>query len=96
MPCPRGNNIECFRLWEALEHGAIPLYVREPDDELFFEFISSSLGIISLPSWNHAHDFIKQIIQNGIIQYRDTLIHKWTFWKKKLIKDSRKILALEY
>ena len=96
MPCPRGNNIECFRLWEALEHGAIPLYVREPGDELFFEFISSSLGIVSLPSWNHAHDFMKQILQNGIIQYRDTLIHKWTFWKKNLVKDSRKILALEY
>jgi len=35
-PCPPGNTPETFRIYEALELGAIPLLIRPPSDELDF------------------------------------------------------------
>lgn len=96
IPCPKGQNVETFRFWEALDHGAIPIYVREPGDDLYFNYISSKLPLISLPSWIHAHDYVQSLLQNTptLLRYRDTLIQKWMIWKLELQTDCKRILDL--
>jgi len=96
IPCPRGQHVETFRFWEALEHGAIPIYVREPGDILHFTFLSSKLPILSIPSWEQARGFIQNLLQNTptFLQYRKTLLEKWLLWKQELVIDCKRILAL--
>jgi GR25 family glycosyltransferase involved in LPS biosynthesis len=96
IPCPRGQHVETFRFWEALEHGAIPIYVREPGDTLYFTFISSKLPILSIPSWEQARGFIQNLLQNTptFLQYRKTLLEKWLLWKQELVVECKRILAL--
>ena len=78
--CPvlRGNNFETFRLYECLEAGTIPLYIRNDGDELFWAFISK-LGLVSL-------DRIQEFIDNPVEAetYRQTLIANWNSWKLQL------------
>lgn len=38
VPCPSGNNPETFRLYEALEVGAIPLFIQPVWDKNFLRF----------------------------------------------------------
>lgn len=94
IPCPGGNNIETFRFWEALEHGAIPLYVRSSEDQDYFKFLSSHLPLISLESWSHAADFMKSLAQNPptLVHYRKTIYAKWLSWKEELKRDIQKLL----
>jgi hypothetical protein len=95
MPCPAGNNIETFRFWEALEHGAIPLYVRSMGDESYYKFLSSHLPLLSLENWSHAADFMKSLAQNPqtLVHYRKTMHAKWLSWKEEIKKDIQKLLA---
>jgi hypothetical protein len=39
IPILPGSNLETFRLYEALEFGAIPLYIRQNGDDLYFAFL---------------------------------------------------------
>jgi len=96
IPCPKGQNLETFRFWEALEHGAIPIYVREPGDNLYFTFISSHLPLISLPSWKHASDFMQTLVQNKptLLQYRTTMLEKWNMWKQTIQKECKSRLCI--
>lgn len=84
--CPPGQNVETFRFWEALEHGAIPIYVRQPNDDLYFSMISKKLPIISLDNITHAMGFVQSLMQNNqtLVQYRKTMLEKWLLWKKEL------------
>jgi len=47
---PWGNNPETFRFWEALEHGAIPIMVRIPDDSDFAGY--TGIPYLALDSWS--------------------------------------------
>jgi monoamine oxidase len=51
VPCPAGNNVETFRLYEALEAGAVPIIVQEAINS----FIAGDMIKISLifrkPFW---------------------------------------------
>jgi GR25 family glycosyltransferase involved in LPS biosynthesis len=87
--CPPGQNVETFRFWEALEHGAIPIYIRQPNDGAYFAMISKKLPLLSLDSCNHAIGFVQSLLQNNqtLMQYRKTMLDKWLLWKKEL-KDA--------
>ena len=86
--CPilRGNNIETFRLYEALEAGTIPIYVRTEGDDEFWKFISKKLGLVYLTSWENAVEFIKTLLSdtNRAEIYRQELITCWTSWKNEI------------
>jgi hypothetical protein len=83
--CPilRGNNVETFRLYEALEIGCIPIYVRQDGDELFWKVISKNLDITELKNWNEAVSFINEMLDNpeGAEVYRNILYRNWNLWK---------------
>ena len=94
MLCPGGNNPETFRFYEALEHGCIPLYVREPNDEGFFQMISSNLPMIALNTWEEARGFMITLLQKQemLADYRLKLLTAWVVWKKKL-EDTKKLFV---
>lgn len=96
MPCPRGQNPECFRIYEALEHGAIPILVREPGDEAFLKALTTHIPILVYPSWDHAVSFVTTLLQNKstLEQYRETLLSKWLAWKEELKVECKRVLAL--
>jgi hypothetical protein len=86
--CPilRGNNVETFRLYEALEAGSIPIYIRQEGDELFWKMIQNNLDIKEINNWEEALNLIEQLIDTPDIaeHYRNTLITNWGLWKEKI------------
>jgi len=94
IPCLRGQNPETFRFWEALEHGCIPIYVRTHGDDIYFNYISSKLPIVSLPTIDHALQFMESLLKNQptLVQYRATLLGKWMEWKAELSASCKAIL----
>jgi hypothetical protein len=96
MPCPRGQNLECFRIYEALEHGAIPVLVGQPGDEQFLSELNTHMPILSFSSWEQAVSFVSTLLQNKptLEQYRETLLSKWATWKTELKTSCKKMLGL--
>jgi GR25 family glycosyltransferase involved in LPS biosynthesis len=94
IPVPKGQNVETFRFWEALESGAIPLYVRSEGDDEYFKFISSKLPILSLNSWDKAADFVKSLMSNTntLAHYRTTMQQRWLQWKDELKTKLKEIV----
>lgn len=86
--CPRGNNVETFRFYEALEHGAIPIYVRDPEDDEYVKFIRSHLPVVIFPNWNDALVAAIGLLkhQDVLAQYRANLLKAWIEWKSLLQK----------
>jgi hypothetical protein len=82
-PIPRGNNAETFRLYEALETGTIPIYVRQGGDELFWEQLRMRLEMVELCNWQEAVAFIHRLLDNTdeAEQYRLKLYGGWSRWK---------------
>jgi hypothetical protein len=96
VPCPPGNNLETFRLYEALECGSIPLYVKSPGDEAYVEWLQTELGLLPVSSWEEAaalmvHFFQEKDLLEG---YRNTLLIRWKQWKLKLGQEVRKVFHL--
>ena len=85
VPVPRGNNPETFRLYEALEHGCIPLYVRSVGDEPFWNWIQEHLTLMEIPSWNDAADLLQMFLNNPtkMASYRTDLLQEWDQLKRK-------------
>jgi len=86
--CPilKGNNIETFRLYEALEVGTIPIYVRHEGDELFWNKISSKLGLLELENWTRATEMIQNFLNNPDEgeKYQIKLCEAWIKWKSEI------------
>lgn len=95
-PIVRGNNIETFRLYEALESGTIPIYVRSEGDDLFWNMISTKLELNRLNSWGEAKHFIIHLKSNDDLAeiYRLKLIGNWNLWKHEIISSVQKIKCL--
>jgi GR25 family glycosyltransferase involved in LPS biosynthesis len=95
VACPAGHNWDTFRFWEALEHGAIPLYVRDAGnkDIVFWKWLKEHLSLIELSDWNKAAEFIelmKRRPEDGE-RYRVGLLEQWHNWKKEL-KDKFRLM----
>jgi hypothetical protein len=62
-PCPMGNtNLECFRVYESLECGAIPIVEKR----LTLDYFREVLGDHPMPtvrSWREAHGLITELLQ---------------------------------
>jgi GR25 family glycosyltransferase involved in LPS biosynthesis len=97
MPCPRGQNAETFRFWEALEYNAIPLYVPLGPDDLFFQFVKKFLPILDILSWEQGFSALVFFMKNQdkLQEYRRTLFEAWANWKVKLSQDCARQFNLE-
>lgn len=96
VPCPRGQNVECFRLYEALEYGCIPLIVREPGDELYVKLLVDRLDLKCFASWEEAKVFMEEMMtdKDKLTLYCKTLQSKWNSWKEALAETSTSLFAL--
>ena len=95
--CPilRGNNIETFRLYECLEAGTIPLYVRQEGDGAYWHWISSKLGDLKeLNTWDEAKEFIDFLLKNPdkAENYRAKIYANWSMWKQIIQSDVAKFI----
>ena len=96
VPCPPGNNVETFRLYEALECGCVPIYVKENGDEAYVDMLQTELGLLPVSNWNEAFILMvhflkeKELLEN----YRNSLLTRWKTWKERLGNDMRKTWAL--
>ena len=95
MPCPSGMNAETFRLYEALENGAIPLVVRSEGDDSLIEMLKSNLAILNIPSWEHAAMLMQNLLNDKqmLEMYRNQLLGQWAQWKLKLKQQVSVILS---
>ena len=75
-----GSNLETYRLYEALEFGAIPIYLRfTKDDTLYFEFLKKILP--ELKDIKNPKDIFK-LSDDELELYRQKLLMSWTNVKK--------------
>lgn len=97
VPVPGGNNQETYRFYEALECGCIPVYIRQPGDELLVErHYKPWLPIVDLPSWDHVAGLMFQLSSNHEVmeQYRNAILEGYRRWKEDLSQKVIKILNL--
>jgi GR25 family glycosyltransferase involved in LPS biosynthesis len=78
VPVPPGNNPETYRLYEALENGCIPVYVRSEGDDVFWTWICRWLPLHPLASWTEAVAWMNTVDQED---YRRRLLDAWESWK---------------
>lgn len=93
VPILKGQTFETFRLYEALELGCIPLYVRSEGDEVYWSWLRSHLTLIELKSWDQAVKLIEllEAEPSKAQQYRDGLIAEGLYWRG----ESRTAFALD-
>ena len=86
IPCPPGMNPETFRLYEALEHGAIPIVVRSEGDDVFIDMLKGNLQLLNIPTWDHAAFLMKNLLNDKqmLEVYRNQLLTQWTAYKDKI------------
>jgi GR25 family glycosyltransferase involved in LPS biosynthesis len=83
VPCIGGNNLETFRLYEALECGCIPIIVKENNSIQFIKYINQYLQLIVLEDWSQGIGFIQQLLDNKemLEQYRFMVLKNYQSMK---------------
>jgi hypothetical protein len=86
IPCPGGQNAETFRAYEALEAGAIPIFVKENGNDAYLAYISRWLPLLHCDSWLHAAQLIMTLKAKPEIyeQYRIQILTGWESMKKEV------------
>jgi GR25 family glycosyltransferase involved in LPS biosynthesis len=79
--CPilRGNHVETFRLYEALEAGALP--ITTITDEGYLGWIEEHMGLSSLYPWTQPLLALEQGQSESI---RQAVSERWASWKKSI------------
>jgi len=87
VPIPRGNHAETFRLYEALEHGAIPFYVRLEGgvDREYWNWLRKHLHLMEIASWDKLPAILELFRKypEKAEAYRTGLLDQWTKWKEE-------------
>ena len=89
--CPRGNNVETFRFYEAMETGAIPILVRSEnreDDFLQHGFFKKYPGPV-LGSWDELPGYIFSMYDPRRVKELDTLQKAMGVWYERFKETVR-------
>ena len=83
IACPRGNNIETFRLYEALESGCIPVFTEIP-----VILHDSGIPFLRTETWLEVASLMKHLINNPeqLHHYQVSLVSGWMHYKERLRK----------
>jgi hypothetical protein len=86
VPCPSGNNAETYRIYEALEAGALPVFVKEAEAEPLFRFLGKWMPLIVTESWQAAGLLIHTLRTKPEVyeQYRIQILSGWEKCKKEV------------
>ena len=79
-PIMAGNNVETFRLYEALEAGALP--VTTITDKEYLDQIEKELGLSSLYGWENPIEVIQ--LNRGSNEIQTEVRKRWSEWKKRI------------
>ena len=89
VPCPAGNNVETFRLYEALEAGAVPIIVQEGGvnadaEKDFLKMLAQFLPFMLVSTWENAAKLIWTLKSQPDIyeKYRKGLLDGWEKMKE--------------
>jgi hypothetical protein len=90
VPCFNGfASLESYRLYEALEQGAIPIYV--PDGKDTYAEVLGKNPILSFPSWERASELLPTLAQNSaVMEDHRRILATWWQGKKAEFKDRLK------
>jgi alpha(1,3/1,4) fucosyltransferase len=96
IPCPRGNNVESFRVYEALEAHSIPIVVNEDNttiQQAYYGMLTNILGIKVYESWGKAVEDMKSMLenQNKMVEYHVQLLQRWHGYKEYLKQSLKNI-----
>jgi len=92
-PCPSGNNPETFRIYEALECGAVPLVVGWTWSTPLMPEATTWAGLPLLPlhSWKEAGECMAHLLSHvdQLEAYREKLFGAWNEMKARVSKSIR-------
>jgi GR25 family glycosyltransferase involved in LPS biosynthesis len=79
VPCPRGQNPETFRFYEALEAGAVPILVKEDGMQIYFNYLGRFFPLLIANDWRHAAELMYTLKAQPQVyeQYRGQLLAAW-------------------
>jgi GR25 family glycosyltransferase involved in LPS biosynthesis/glycosyltransferase involved in cell wall biosynthesis len=95
VPCPPGLNPETFRLYEALECGCVPLYVKQGSDP-YADWLQEEIGLLPVSNWQEASALLAHFVKEKEIleNYRGSLLNRWVAWKSRLRDGVRRTFGL--
>jgi hypothetical protein len=81
VACPRGNNVETFRFYEALECGCIPIFTELPR-----ALEDSNIAFLPITSWEQCAYLIKTFEKDtdALYEYQKRLSSEWLRYKEQL------------
>ena len=84
--CPRGQNQESYRFYEALMCGCIPLFLTDEKDSIWLHQFEGSIPFITIQSWEHAAALMQHLTSNPPVmeQYRKAILHSWSQYLQRL------------
>ena len=87
VPCFNGfASLESYRLYEAIEQGAIPIYV--PDGQDTYAEVLGKHPILSFPTWDKAAEILPIFAQNPqVMEDHRRILANWWNEKKREIKN---------
>jgi hypothetical protein len=90
VPCFKGfSSLESYRLYEALEQGAIPIYVPNGVDQ--YSEVLGKHPILSFPSWEKAAELLPTFAQNSaVMEDHRRILATWWQGKKTDFKNCLK------
>ena len=94
-PCPMGNvHAECFRVYEALEAGSIPILEKR----MTLDYFRDLLGPHPMPtfrSWDQAREMIRGMLRDAskIDALQNECIDWWASYKRSYIEQVGRIPA---
>lgn len=88
VPCFAGSSaLESYRLYEALEHGAIPIYVPTKYDE--YREMYGQTPLLGFPSWEKAAQTLPLLAQKTEVMEKHRMAcQKWWEEKKKTLRET--------
>jgi GR25 family glycosyltransferase involved in LPS biosynthesis len=97
VPCPSGENPETFRMYEALEAGAVPVLVKDATNKKFLEFITENIPIKVFDSWDDAAIIVYNLANNATKYkvYRNSVLNAWITYKNKLSESVKRLFQLQ-
>lgn len=89
VPCMKGSSaLESFRMYEALEHGAIPFYVPSESHQCQDEYheLFGNHPLLAVPSWKEAVEFLKHLAEKPEVmeRHRQVCMEWWRNQKETL------------
>ncbi len=87
VPCPAGNNAETYRVYEALEAGAVPVLVKEGGMDAYLDYLGRWLPLLVANDWQHAASLVHTLRMKPEVyeQYRLQILAGW----EKMKADTR-------